>query len=244
MGPPGLSAAASPRGAASAARFLAARHPGPGRKFLSLRGVGAVCSHFLLPASLAPTCVLQWRPDSSKYVAWSVVVLLSDLTYSAFIVPISIGEREACGAMVVLWSGTLAVCTASEEGAMRAMLCEGVTWPGDGCDRMACPRPPGIYSFTRHAVRPGLRTRTHTHTCTHFLTPTPHTTPPHHQPFSLQACGRPFTRQTGQASATLALVRASKPLRYWDHRCPSGPPASACQLDCLHPWVPSPPSLY
>ncbi|KAL4446679.1 hypothetical protein ABPG77_007923 [Micractinium sp. CCAP 211/92] len=33
----------------------------------------------------------MWRPDSSKYVAWSVVVLLSDLTYSAFIVPISIG---------------------------------------------------------------------------------------------------------------------------------------------------------
>ncbi|KAL4425355.1 hypothetical protein ABPG75_009371 [Micractinium tetrahymenae] len=33
----------------------------------------------------------MWRPDSNKFVAWSVIVLLSDLTYSAFIVPISIG---------------------------------------------------------------------------------------------------------------------------------------------------------
>lgn len=32
----------------------------------------------------------QIRPDSSRYMAWSSLVLLSDLTYSAFIVPISL----------------------------------------------------------------------------------------------------------------------------------------------------------
>lgn len=45
-----------------------------------------------LPCSASPLAAHpQFRPDCKPYLLWSVLVLFSDLTYSAFIVPISIG---------------------------------------------------------------------------------------------------------------------------------------------------------
>lgn len=117
--------------------------------------------HALCAACLCPA--RQIRPDSVRYVLWSSVVLFSDLTYSAFVVPIRWGQcgvrsaRSAAGPRPEGWP-------AGRRRRWRpdpALPCPAAPLPASDCAAAASAcgplstRPTGPPSATLCLVRGG-----------------------------------------------------------------------------------------